>query len=407
MRILNSSVLNKMPRDHTALNVYVMYGPSCSRRIPYIEQFYYFYIKMNNQNQKAGNKQRKARGKKRANRGAKAQVNVSSNNGSLQGAPVAQSRVRLMTQPQLATVKNGSSDARIRIRHREYIADVLGSTAFSAVSYSINPGLVSTFPWLNQIAQNYESYQFNKLSFEYETYSSTATAGTVILAVDYDAADSAPANKVEALSFHNAVRSAAWQESCFKCDIQDLKKFGSQRYLRAGSLASNLDIKTYDIGNLILAVQGMSGASAIGELYVSYDVDLMTPQLNAAAGVNYSAKLVGSGSVAKGTPLGTSPTITGTLAITASSGTTVTLPMAGQWLFNINGTGTSVGTGATITGTATSTSVDSNYQGTDYAETFVVKTTAPGQTWIIDLTTGNTSVSAFNLRIAPYLYSLA
>lgn len=353
-------------------------------------------INQNNNNNSNSKKKKSRRSKKK----------VSPSSSSVEAAPVAMSRVREMSQPSVSSSPFQQGDARIRVKHREYIADISGSTAFSAVSYSINPGLVSTFPWLNQIAQNYESYQFRKLSFEYETYSSTATAGTVVLAVDYDASDASPSNKVELLAFHNAVRSAAWQESSFKCDVNDLKKFGVQRYIRTGALSSNLDIKTYDVGNIVIGTQGMSGSSAVGELYVTYDVDLMTPQLSSSAGAQYSAKVVSATSIAKGTPFGTAPVITGSLAISIASGTTITFPMAGQWMIVTDLSGTTIGTGATITGTATSTSVGGDFDGNDAVEVFIVKTTQAGQTWICDYTTGNTAVSAMTTRISPYLYSL-
>lgn len=90
------------------------------------------------------------------------------------------------------------------ITHREYIGDIISSPtagAFSFNTYSINPGYVGTFPWLSNIAQNFESYKMHGLVFEYKTMSvdalnSVNTAlGQVILSVQYDAANAPFTNK--------------------------------------------------------------------------------------------------------------------------------------------------------------------------------------------------------------------
>lgn len=195
----------------------------------------------------------------------------------LQEAPAAMMRVMRTGVPDVS----GSpyqGDGRVRIRHREYIADVAGSVAFAATGYAINPGIATSFPWLSNLAVNFESYLFRSLSFEYETQKSTATSGAVMLAVDFDAADAAPATKTALMTYHNAVRSAVWGECCYRSDGADLRKFGVQRYIRSAALAADLDIKTYDVGNLFVATQGEADTTAIGELYVVYDVELITPQ---------------------------------------------------------------------------------------------------------------------------------
>jgi len=109
-----------------------------------------------------------------------------------------------------------------------------------------------------------------------------------MLAIDYDAADAAPASKHDLMDIWNSIKGAAWQSFCVDGDTKDLRKMANKRYVRSGPLADNLDIKTYDVGNL---VWGVSGAPAtfggdgvtplpIGELYVTYDVELETPTKN-------------------------------------------------------------------------------------------------------------------------------
>lgn len=208
-------------------------------------------------------------------------------------APTAQTRKGLIGKAKVESLptKPGS----IRVRHREYIGDVLGTTDYAQSSYPINPGLLQTFPWLAQMAALYESYLFNSLEFEFESTQSTASLGSVILAVDFDASDTPPGSKQQILAYEGAVRTAPWSSCTYRCSKQNLRKFGVQRFIRHGNLSANQDIKTYDVGNLFVATKGNSNNSTNGELYVTYDVTLETPQQSTDLIRSFSSRLVNSG----------------------------------------------------------------------------------------------------------------
>lgn len=179
--------------------------------------------------------------------------------------------------PKVVTLRNGDT----RVQHREYITDVTaGSGAaspFNLQSYPVNPGQSTVFPWLSKLAHNFESYRFRKLRFIYETEAPSSLGGSLILAVDYDASDSPPINKQQALAYRESVRSAPWTECCHTSLVEDLSKLKSH-YVRAGVQPTNTDIKTYDVGNLFVITQGVTTSGAVcGELYVEYDVELLTP----------------------------------------------------------------------------------------------------------------------------------
>lgn len=191
-------------------------------------------------------------------------------------APVAESRSLLTPRP-LVHQRHDS----IRVRHREFLWDIIGSTEFAWDNFAVNPGVAETFPWLSQIANRYESYRFHSLRFVYEPATSTATSGTVMLACDYDASDVGPETKTVMMSYKNAVRSAPWAECRNESDPSDLRKSVTY-YVRSGAVAST-DIKTYDVANFYIATSGQAASTAIGELYVEYDVELLTPQMNNSA----------------------------------------------------------------------------------------------------------------------------
>lgn len=212
-------------------------------------------------------------------------------------APVAQSRIKTTPAPRVERSKNNGD---IVVCHREFIGDIPGSVDFAVNAFGVNPGLSSTFPWLSQQASQYESYRFRRLNFDFQTMSSTATPGTVMAAVDYDPADSAPVSKTQLAAYRKFVRSAPWQDFANRSLKEDLTKRKSY-FVRRGTLTAGQDIQLYDTGNLFLATQGQADAAAVGELYVEYEVELMTPQLgNIATGNSLSSSITWASSVSPG-----------------------------------------------------------------------------------------------------------
>lgn len=64
----------------------------------------------------------------------------------------------------------GGDSLSIRVRHREFLGDILtGGVAgvFTNNVFPINAGLRTSFPYLSQIAGNFEEYCFNGLVFEF------------------------------------------------------------------------------------------------------------------------------------------------------------------------------------------------------------------------------------------------
>jgi len=204
-------------------------------------------------------------------------------------APVTYGTRRNYRRPNFTNEKGGS----VIIDHTEYIGDISGSLSFTNNVYNINPGLPLAFPWLSSIAQNFESYDMIELEFLFKPTCSTSTAGALILAVDYDAGDPSYTTKGQALNAPST-DGPAWKQLMLRCSPQNLHKF-KQRYVRVGTLPSNLDIKTYDTCTLQVITSGMAGSSMIGEMHIHYKVRLMTPQVSTGSTAsNWSSQQVTS-----------------------------------------------------------------------------------------------------------------
>lgn len=221
-------------------------------------------------------------------------------------APVARQRIVKTGAPKMMTQRNGDC----LISHREYIQDITANTGspstFQATQFVLNPGQVATFPWLSNVAKNFESYRFRKLKFHYETEAPSSLGGSLVQSVDYDATDAAPLTKQQAMAYRNAVRSAPWEPCCHTSAREDMAKQKSY-FVRPGAQPANTDIKMYDTGNLFVCTQNVTTASAVcGELYVEYDVELLTPIWENLTGTSGSLQANGTAGQAAATPFGTS-----------------------------------------------------------------------------------------------------
>lgn len=176
----------------------------------------------------------------------------------------------------------------IRVKHREMIQNIVSSTLFEVSSTDINPGLSVSFPWLAQIAQNFEMYKFHGLIFEYVSTSGDALTGTntalgkVIMATDYNVLDSVYENEQQmyATEFSNSGKPATNLIHAVECAPPEnpLKLY----YIRTGNPPAGSDQRFYDLGRFQLATSGSQAVgTAIGELWVSYDVSLCKPSLQA------------------------------------------------------------------------------------------------------------------------------
>lgn len=193
----------------------------------------------------------------------------------------------------------------ILVSRREFIRDIYGpvsadgsaSLPWEIQSLSINPGLETSFPWLSQIAQNYDEYSFKQLIFTYRSTvtdvgnSSNGQCGTVIMAVDYNAAHPAFDNKQTMMEYIGAMSAKTTKSLLCGVECDPRKLVSDQFFVRANPVVVKEDAKTYDHGLFQLALANVPTElrnQALGELWVSYTVELRKPKFYSARGLNIS-----------------------------------------------------------------------------------------------------------------------
>jgi hypothetical protein len=194
----------------------------------------------------------------------------------------------LYDPPELANLKSRCT----LVRHREYIQDVVASSNFTNSVFDINPGLVSSFPWLSQVAQAFEEYYITGMIFEFKTLSadyttaSSAALGYVIMATQYNSLNPAFADKVTMENYEFANSAKPSQSFIHPIECKKSVNPVSELYIRTGSVPSNGDQRLYDLGAFQIATGGNSGTGVIGELWVTFEVMLCKPKLVSAEGLN-------------------------------------------------------------------------------------------------------------------------
>jgi len=219
-------------------------------------------------------------------------------------APVSMGSTFSGTRPRMSN----HSGADVNVKHREYIGTIPFSSTPFAVQFNqpINPSNSTLFPWLSALAARYESYRFKRLAFEFRTEAPTSSPGYMMLVTDFNPDDPAPSTKAQAMQYQSVVSGPLWQNFKMQYRSEDLNKrktyfcnnnpssLGGQPVL-IGSAAN------YHVGNFFVCTGGTPSGGPItaGDLFVEYEIDFMTPEINPSlpnASLNSTANSIGGNS---------------------------------------------------------------------------------------------------------------
>jgi len=214
----------------------------------------------------------------------------------------------VLTDNQIPTFS--STGSGIRIRHREYVTDISGSTLFTTQQqWFLNPGNSTCFPWLSTIADSFESYRMHGCVVEFKSTSanalnSTNTAlGVVILSSVYNVEDLAFVNKqqAEAYEFSTSCKPAESMIHPVECarGANPLEMLFVTTATSPAGLPSTADPRLYFPCYTQVMTEGMQAVADIGELWISYDISLIRPHLPSPLGSEYPS-FHGYGTAASG-----------------------------------------------------------------------------------------------------------
>lgn len=240
-------------------------------------------------------------------------------------------------------VKNTMMQNNI-VRHREYLGDVVtsGDGRFKIAKYPLNPGQLDTFPWMVNIANNYEQWKPRGIIFEFKSMVGNVTSDTVaglptvIMATEYDATRPSFTNKMQMENHEYAQSAKASVSFLHPVECEPSQNVLSELYVRTESAADPTELRTSDFGNFYIATVGgqVDGEVALGELWVTYEFEMLKPRLAAPEGsliqsTHFSATGAGITSITATHPLGNPPLgtfKTGSTFKVALTDTNITFP---------------------------------------------------------------------------------
>jgi len=217
----------------------------------------------------------------------------------------------------------------MRIKHREFLGDITGSTSFSTRTFTIQPGSSNTFPWLSKMAELFQSYRIHGMVFTFNSTSADAlnsvntALGTVIMSTQYNVSFPPFTSKAEMEQYEYTVAGRPSRNLTHIIECDPSLQVMDHLFCRSGALPAGQDYQFYDWGTFQLATVGMQSADTIGELWVSYDIEFFKPRIQSGGSWPGDFTFIRNGPyVASGSVLGTlqTPPI-GNLGVTIASST--------------------------------------------------------------------------------------
>jgi len=174
-----------------------------------------------------------------------------------------------------------------RVRHREFLGDVVtGGVAgqFTNTSYPINPGLATTFPYLANVAQNFEEYSCHGLVFEFVSSASaiatTGALGSVVMAMEYNPSAAPFTSKPQMENCDFAISRRMDHDIMY--GVECVANVQTTSYVRMAN-NTGIPLTSTDLGIFQIATAPSASYpvnAIVGELWVSYDIELKRPRIS-------------------------------------------------------------------------------------------------------------------------------
>nr|WPR18591.1 MAG: coat protein [Chemarfal virus 58] len=206
--------------------------------------------------------------------------------------------------PPISVNAAGDMSGDVIMTRTEFVGNVSVSTGagqtitpFQQTTFQLNPGWSGTFPWLSQIASNFELYDWEGLMFMYRPTSGEFGAsavsnalGKVVMATRYGVTQfNGFSSTVEAQNYDYANSTKPSLQMVHGVETKNTQQVGGDMLvIRDNAIANNPNVVLYDVGRLYVMTEGIplaaSSTAIIGELWVTYRVRLSRAKLWSSIG---------------------------------------------------------------------------------------------------------------------------
>ena len=168
------------------------------------------------------------------------------------------------------------------VRHKEYVGQILGSSAFTVqYEFGINPANATLFPWLSRIARGFQEYAIKGMVYHYVptsgAYSTSGSAlGSVMIQTSYRANEQAPVSKQEMLNEYWANEVVPYETMAHPIECDPKENPFAIHYVRDPTAIVSEPL-LYDMGRTFVATAGNPSTAVLGDLWVTYEIELKKP----------------------------------------------------------------------------------------------------------------------------------
>jgi hypothetical protein len=238
-----------------------------------------------------------------------------------------------------------TSKGSVRVSHREYVSVLSGTSGEflrnngtgPSNDYSINPLNPFLFPWLVNIAANFDQYRFRSLRFEYVPLVNTTTNGRVALYFDKDSEDPGPDDRSALANYSHLSEISPWAVTRLSVPADNVKRFMNDNL--------TADPKLVNLGKFgWVAYSGPS--SEWGDIFVEYTIDLIEAQPTSPILESLFRNSVDNSIIRAGLPYFT-------LEVASATSLIYQARVPGTYIVNIIFNNTVAGIAASITGGGT------------------------------------------------------
>lgn len=238
-----------------------------------------------------------------------------------------------------------NNDQTVVVRHKEFLGEITGSMEFTVQRFFfLQPGDTNTFPWLSKIAEGFQQYRIKGMVFHYVpssgyAVSNTSSAlGTVMIQTSYRSNDSNPTTKIEMLNEYWSTESVPSEPFCHPIECDPKENPFNIHYVRTSPTPVADSPLMYDLGKTFVATSGMQGANVVGDLWITYEVELKKPLIRSNVTTSQTVAFLDYLSPTTSTLFGTELTASAGSAIQVTAATkTIAFPVGtiGSYLINL------------------------------------------------------------------------
>lgn len=179
----------------------------------------------------------------------------------------------------------------MRVAHREYMGTVSMTNGFGYTRVPFFPsssGSPQPFPWLYDIAINFQKWKLLGCVVEYVPTSTNAISGgtpavgQVAICINYDsvAVNATPTSLVNLLNTQGAVSGRPQDMIVCPLECDPGVTPTNPLYVLPYAEATPPDMHWYSFCSLIIATQGPAAYSNCGQFWISYDIQLIGPYIS-------------------------------------------------------------------------------------------------------------------------------